>query len=361
MTKRHNFFYLLTKTPTFATQKSFFMFLMNSVIIVSHREGDRYLVYSNIKPNAIKWKCSVSNFADTCTVTLPLAPYMRNNKANHTIFAPDTGAGDTVFAEGDYITIDAGYNYDYKEIFKGYIRRVNYAQPLVLECEGFPYQLKDLMFNKSYKKTTLKQILNDVIKGTTIKLSPYIPDVNLSSLTFKNVPGLKMLEWFQKELLCAVWFDFDTLYVGASRYAVPKPTVKLRIGWNTAEDKELKRSQSDTKVIINLVEKSSAGKVKRTKSEASRYDNIKEVKVRAGLPDSFLRAVAAELQKKEDYRGYQGNVTAFLQPYFGKGYVCQIIDEKFPDRQGKYFVEAVEGDFSEKGGRQKLTLIYYGK
>ena len=48
-------------------------------------------------------------------------------------------------------------------------------------------------------------------------------------------------------------------------------------------------------------------------------------------------------------------------PFFGKGDVCQIIDKRFPDREGKYFVESIEGSFDDRGGRQKLNLIYYGK
>ena len=336
---------------------------MTSDIQITHTSPSGVkTTFKNIKPSAVKWKVSVSNFTDTCEITLPLFPYLTSTGTNSTVFSERADSGNTVFHEGDYVEVRLGYYaIDEHLFFKGFIKRINYAQPLVLECEGYSYQLKDIIFNKSYKKTTFKQVLNDLIKGTDIILSNFVPDVSLSNLTFKNVPGLKMLEWFQKECLCAVNFDFNELYVGASKYTVPKPTEKLRIGWNTVADKELKKDESDTKVIINLVEKSSTGTVKRTKSEQKRYDNVKEVKVRPGLPDVFLRTVAAELQKLENYRGYKGSVTAFLMPFFDKGYGCEIIDGKFPDRAGKYFVESVEGSFDSGGGRQKLTLIYYGK
>lgn len=337
------------------------MFVMRADIEVVNNSGGNITRFSGIKPTAVKWSSSVKNFADTCSITLPLTPYLTNTGTNNTIFSPSAAPqGNTVFHEGDRVEVSLGYDSHLHRRFRGFIKRINYAQPLVLECEGYSYQLKDIMFTKSYKTATIRQILGDLVKGTDIRLSEYIPDVTLKNLTFKSVAGLKMLEWFQKECLCAVYFEEDTLFVGASRYAIPHPTHKLHIGWNTVEDKELKKDNSDAKPTINLLEKSPKGEVKCTKSEQRKCDNVKAMKVRAGLPDSFLKGVAEELQKQEDYKGYKGSVTAFLEPAFGKGYVCEIIDKRFPDREGKYFVESVEGTFDDRGGRQKLTLIYYG-
>lgn len=337
------------------------MFRMIADIEVVNNSGGITTHFRGIKPSAVKWSQSVKNFADTCSISLPLTPYLTNTGKNKTIFSSSaTPPSDTVFHTGDSVEVWLGYNYDRHCFFKGFIRRINYAQPLVLECEGYSYCLKDVMFTKSYRDTTIRGVLEDLTAGTDIKLSEYIPDVKLKNLTFKNVPGRNVLEWFQRECLCAVYFDADILYVGASRYAIPHPTHKLRIGWNTVEDKELKKDDAETKLSINLLQKSPKGEVKRTKSEQRKYDNIKEVKVRAGLPESFLKSVREELQKQEDYKGYKGTITAFLMPFFGKGDVCQIIDERFPERGGKYFVESIDGSFDDKGGRQKLSLIYYG-
>jgi hypothetical protein len=337
------------------------MFRMTSNITIINTTKGVKTTFRNIKPSAVKWNVSVSNFTDTCTISLPLMPYLSNTIENRTIFSGRAEVGNTVFHEGDFVDVELGYDYNNINVFRGFIKRINYALPLVLECEGYSYQLKDIIFNKSYKTATVKQVLNDLIKGTDIKLSEYIPAITLKNLTFKNTSAKNVLEWFQKECLCAVSFDRETLFVGASKYSIPKPTERLRVRWNTAADKELKKDDSDTKITIKLVEKSSAGSVKTTKAAISKYDNIKEVKVRAGLPGKFLKDVANELQKLENYRGYKGNVTAFLTPYFDKGYVCEIIDKKFSDRNGKYFVETVEGSFDKSGGRQKLTLIYYGR
>lgn len=329
------------------------MFVMTSDITIGG--------YTAIKPAGVKWKCSVTGYVDTCTISLPLAVYLKNDASNSELLKKaQTGVTGVVFNVGDAVDVKLGYDDNNTRRFKGFIKRINYATPLELECEGYSYRLSKTMFTKSYQATTAKAILADLVTGTDIKLSEAIPDMPLRNVTFKNSPGLKVLEWFQKECLLAVYFDFDTLYVGPSKYGVKKATEKLRLGWNTAEDKELKQSTDKTEVLINLVEKNSAGETKRTKSEQTKYSQTKEVKVRTGLDDGILKAIANELQENENFKGYKGAVTCFLEPHFEKGMVANITDNRFPERAGKYFVEEIDGSFDQSGGRQKLTLIYYG-
>jgi len=311
--------------------------------------------FININPSEVKWRCSVSDFTDTCTISLPLRPYVRNDSQNQ-----------TAFKEGDAVLVKLGYDGRNETVFKGFVRRVNFGKPLTLDCEGYGYALKDIVFSKSYAKTTIKQILQDLTKNTEIKLSKMIPEVTLTNVTFNKTPGLKVLEWFQKECACTVFFDFDTLYVGASKFAIKKSTEKLLLGWNTVEEKELKKDISDTEIQIEITEKSEDGKRKNTLGRATRrngkwrYTSTKQVKVRSGLDESFRREIAKVLAELENFSGYKGNITAFLEPHFEKSMVAEIIDDEFPDRNGKYFVETVEGTYGTGGGRQKLTLRYYG-
>ena len=315
--------------------------------------------YKNIKPNSVKWKCSISNFVDTCTIRLPLASYVVSTLVGTDDVA--TKGKRTVFNEGDKVVVSLGYDGTNTKRFVGFVNRINYAAPLELECEGYSYQLKKKLITKSYQSTTIKKILTDLIDGTDIQLSPYIPNVPITNVTFKNSPAFKVLEWFQKECLCTVYFDYDMLYVGASKFAVPKPHHKIRLGWNTAEDKELKKAIENTETIVHVVEKSPAGAVKRTKSDQSKFDNIKDVKIRAGLPADFVKKLANEIQIAQNTGGYRGDITCFLVPSIENGDVLEITDKRFPDREGSYFVEAVDGSFDNSGGRQKITLRYYGK
>lgn len=322
--------------------------------------------FKNIKPSAVSWKCSVSNFRDECTIKLPLKSYLKSNFPRTQTgelaveVANIVNTGQTVFTEGDAVTVNLGYGNDLFQQFKGFIKQINYTTPLELVCEGYSYKLRDTYFNKSYKNATVKGILTDLLKDTGISISEYTQDATLGKAPFPNWEKIKVLEWLEKECRMSVYFDFDKLYVGKSKFGLKKATQKLKLGWNTVEDKELKKDGTQTDVQINLVEKNSQGKVVRTKSEQSKYDNIKDIKIRAGLDDATKKALANEFQLLLNFKGYQGDVTCFLIPHFEKGYVATIEDDKFPDRAGNYFVETVDGSFDTGGGRQKLTLRYYG-
>lgn len=313
-----------------------------------------------IKPTAVKWKCSVLNFVDTCTIQLPRTVYMPNNTDNTE--TPDSfkKLRFMPFNEGDAVTVKLGYNNDNNTVFKGFVKRINQTMPLSLECEGYSYQLNNIYFTKSYQRTTAKQLLQDLTAGTDIKLSEFIADVSFSNVSFKNTPGIKVLEWLQKELLMTVFFDFENLYAGAAKYGVPKPTAKLLLGWNTVNDDNFKKNTEQTIVNIQVVSKNPAGSVKKTKSENRRYSATKEVKIRSGLPDTYVKTVTNELQRQENYKGYKGSITCFLQPHFEKGYVADIDDKRYPDRKGLFFVETIEGSFDKGGGRQKITVNYFG-
>lgn len=313
--------------------------------------------YKAVKASDIAWRVSVASFTDTCTIKLPLATSIKK-----TVEGTDIPRNNvqTVFAVGDKVRVACGYNGDNQLRFLGYVARINYAVPLVLECEGYSYQLKHKTFTRSYKSTTLVQLLTDLTDGTEILLSSYIPDVTIENVTFNNVASLKVLEWLQKELLCTVYFNEDSLYAGPSKYAVPKPTERLRLGWNTIDDKDLKLASEDTDLEINIVAKDATGTVKRTKSEQSKYGSVKDVKIRAGMPDDFMKTLRKELQDAQSYAGYEGAITLFLDPWFEKGMVADITDMRFPARTGKYFVETIDGKFGKSGGRQTLKLKHYG-
>jgi len=338
------------------------MYLMTSKITIG--------TYTNIKPSSVKWKCSVSNFVDTCSIELPLKTYIRNNNtvideytegSTEKKAADLTKKGTTIFSEGDAVEVQLGYNGNNTTRFVGFVKRINYAKPLTLECEGYSYLLKDNVFTKSYTSTTVKDILKDLVRDTKIKLSDAIPEIALKNVVFKNFPAQKVLEWMTKELLLSVYFDFDTLYVGSSKYGLKKPIVKLQIGWNTANDGDLKKDIKGSDIQINVVEKSSEGSVKRTKSDLKKYSTTKDVKIRAGMPAAIVKEITNELQKIENFGGYKGDIDCFLEPHIEKSYVAEIIDKNYPDREGSYFVEELEGSFSKSGGRQKIKLRYYGK
>lgn len=330
------------------------MFVMTSDITIGNHR---------VKPSDVQWQTSASDFADTCTIRLPMSIYARTDGTTTKVAGVPNRITKTAFRKGDKVEVRLGYNGKNTLRFSGFVSRVNLQVPLTIDCEGYSYQLKDKLFTKSYKTTTAKDVLKDLIEGTDIELSEYIPNIPLTNVWFRQAPGLKVLEWFKSECLCRVCFYGNILYVGASKYAVPKPSAKLRLRWNTVTD-DLTLDNEDEPTELRVVERDSSGKKcshNARDRERRKYSNQKDLKVRQGLPSELVQKALSELQSDENYKGYSGTVTCFLEPHFEHGMTAEIADERFPARSGKYYVDTVQGSFGQNGGRQQITLTHYGK
>lgn len=325
------------------------MFVMTSDITIGKLK--------EVKAAKIDWKTDVNSFVDTCTIELPRIKYLVTTKKSTEDKSELNERKEYIVKENDKVDLLLGYNGRNTRRFKGFVKRVVQGIPVKVECEGYAYLLYDIMVNKSYASTTAKQIVTDLCAGTDIKISSEIPNIPLQNVRFKNATGIQVLEWLKNECKLAVYFNFDELYVGTFFGKVQK-TVKLRIGWNTIKDDDFKQREVDKNVKINIREKSVKGEVKRTPSDIKKYSNEKDVKVRAGIPADLLKQIANRLQTTSNYNGYQGDIELFLEPHFNKGFVASIDGNKYPEKSGNYFVEALKGSFSKSGGRQTITLSF---
>lgn len=308
--------------------------------------------YKNIKPNKVTWKTDVGNFVDTCTITLPRRTHMINENPDKTLDLE--GRKIYQFKEGDKVEVLLGYNNKNEKRFSGFIRRVKMGIPVELECEGYASQLYDIIFNKTYSIVTVKQLLKDLTAGTEIKLSNEIPEIPLKNIRFKNATGIQVLEYLKKEVSLAVYFNFDELFVGTVFGKVQK-RINVKIGWNTVKD-DFQKRKVDKNLKIVVREKNAKGEVKRTKSDLKKYDNEKDVKIKADIPANFLKEIVNMLQTQEDYKGYEGNIQLFLVPYANKGMVIELNGGMYPEKTGDYFIQSVQGEFGMSGGRQTVQL-----
>lgn len=334
----------------------------------------------NVKPNKVVWKTDVGSFIDSCTITLPRASHLKNLNLSKTFDL--TGDKQYQFKEGDKVKVLLGYNKRNELRFEGFIRNIKIGIPVELECEGFGYQLYDIIFNKTYASVTVKQLLKDLTAGTDIILSPEMADIPLKNVRFKNATGIQVLEYLKKECQLAVYFNFNELYVG-TLFGKVQNREKVRIGWNTVKDDDFQKRTIDKNVKIVIREKNPKGEVTKTKSTLKmtdeekerarlaeenrrnrnaqnrvvrKYDDQKEIKVKAGIPSQYLKEIVNRLQLKENYTGYEGNIQLFLEPYVSKGMVLEVESLMFPEKKGNYFVESLSGEFGRSGGRQTVNL-----
>jgi hypothetical protein len=323
------------------------MFQMTSKVTV---EGIKNI----IKPNAISWKRSVTDYCDTATIKLPAVAMLKNADGNYDRI--ETGLK---FQEGLEISIACGYNGINTDRFKGFIRQIKPNVPLEIECEGYSYQLrKKQAFNKSYRAgTKMKKVLTDLVEGTNITLSKAIPDVTIESpVNFSGKSGIQVLDWFKEQMLMTVYFNFAELYVGF-KYTNFKKTIKLRLGWNVVEDNDLKfnpnKKPADVKLSLSTKQKDGSTQYADPKSNGN---DSRQVKMKVRLDKATLKQLQDDQKQKLMNRGYEGSLTAFLVPFAEPAMAVEIDDPKYPARAGKYFIEGVEGEFGSGGGRQKVKI-----
>jgi phage protein D len=307
--------------------------------------------FKPVKPHSVKWSRSVENISDTATIKAPAISMLKKDGDHYE--RVQTGLQ---FKEGMSVQVNAGYDGRNIIRFKGFIKRINYTIPLEIECEGFSYQLrKKLDFSRSYKSTTVKKILEDLIQDTDISLSAAIPDIPIAKATFQNCTGIQVLEWLKEKCLLTVYFNHESLYVGLMQ-TEPKRSVKYRLGWNVIKDNELKfnADKEFAEVRIQVASRSKDGK--KEKAFVGKKDGqVKKVRTLLTDPEAQKR-IAEQVKNDLLNRGYEGTITAFLEPFVEPGMTAVIEDSKYPERTGKYFITGVEGDFSSSGGRQKVKI-----
>lgn len=308
--------------------------------------------YESIPPHAVKISRSIDNYSDSATIKLPGVCRLKTGADKY-----ENVPTALQFKEGMTAVIYGGYNGDNSRLFKGFIRRINFATPVEIECEGYSYQLRLIKdYSKSYKATTVLQILKDLVKGTAIKLSRRIPNIPLTNIFFKNVSGVEVLDYLKKKCLLTVYFNNEEMYAGLQE-AEPKDTVKFRLGWNVIKDDDLKfedkKENANVKIMLQSPTKTGH---KKTAEQGPKDGNVKVIKVRHIQDQATLNKMAEAQKDKLVYKGYEGKITCFLQPYAEPGMAAFIDDAKYPERTGKYFIEGVETEVSPAGGRQKISI-----
>ena len=181
------------------------MFYLTSYIIITLQDGRRL----RVRPYSVKWKRSVENLCDTCEITLPLHPYLYTTE-------PNQSSRECLIRVDDPVSVSLGYNDNNSVRFIGFVAAVNYSERLVLQCEGYYYLIKRIPTTGSWKKVTLRDFVQYIVRNTDITLSKNIPNETLTNLTIQNASMDKVFKMLQDDYLCAAYFKGRELYVGAA-------------------------------------------------------------------------------------------------------------------------------------------------
>lgn len=308
--------------------------------------------FEKVQVHSVSWERSIDNYSDTAKITLPAVARMKRADGKY----DRVNTADQLMP-GMPVRIAVGYDATVPERFTGFISRVKHAIPLVVECEGYSWQLRQKTFTRSYGPTTVRQILTDLVQGTDIVLSDAMPEVPLPKALFRNVYGTQVLDWLKEKCLLTVYFEGNVLYAGGQSLQ-PFSEVKFLIGWNTAAEEQLSylTEQELAQVIINANHKDKQGNMVIPITDLK--GDVKELKTLVA-DSGTLAAISAEQTRKRKFTGYKGSLTAFSLPLAAPGMTAVIKDQRYPDRSGRYFINAVKGEHGPRGGRQRIEIGYY--
>ena len=287
---------------------------------------------------------SVELLADTATIVLPGAEY---NKALEV---------ESLIKRGDPVSITIGYEETgLREEFRGWIQRISTDDgSITIECEDDLYKFRKSIPNEELKQVTLEALLKKVISGIgeNFKLDCTY-SWTYEKFVINTATGYDVLKKVQEESGADIYLADDTLHVHA-----PAETVGDDVYYDFAQNVEecdlTYRTAEDRKVQVVVKATMPDGTVKEIETGSTGGD---KVEIRCATSDeASMRQRGQTEVKRLSFDGYEGNITTWLIPYCKPGDTAELRDEDYPEKDGRYFVQAVTTEFSRDGGKRTVEL-----
>lgn len=299
--------------------------------------------------NEIEITKSVEEMGDTAIIKLPTRfKVKQNGEQKYT---------ETAIKVGDRVIITLGYEGKYSGVeFTGYVKKIKPTVPLEIHCEDAIWLLRRKNITKTWQSVTMKEILQEVVKDTPIKLAPEIQDIKLDKWIIRNANGAQVLESLKKDLLMSVFItDEGKLYCGLEQLTNIGQTVVYDLNYNLVENNLEFKSKEDRRIKIKFTYIDA--KNKRESIEVGDPDGENREYHTSVISDmKKLREMAMSELKKLKYDGFDGDITSFLIPFATRGMKAKLIDSEHPNREANYFIKKVVTTFGNSGARRKVTL-----
>lgn len=320
------------------------MFLVTTRIELFSQMLGKPLLFDFVTSGAIysSWKQQTS----TCELTFAKRLFFNGRKLQDILKA------------GDKVLVKTGYDFRYKEEFAGYLTRFNARIPLTIYFDDCMWLLKQGSITQSFGvNANLKDVAGHLagyyngIFNAGIKV--VAENAQLGSFAVKDLSGNRILEKLRERYGVISYFRANTLYIGFA-YQVEKKqaqAVNFEFQRNIISDNLEYRTAEDLKIRVKAISYTAANK----KIIAFGGDNDGEVHtihLPIGMQRADVEQFAEREAKKLRYNGYHGQFTAFHLPVVEHGDIVELTDREFPERGGRFFVDATTLSFGVNGIRR---------
>jgi hypothetical protein len=261
--------------------------------------------------------------------------------------------GNPILKKGNKVRIELGYDDRLHKVFDGYATAIHANTPITIDCQDAMWLLKTGRFNKAYRSASMSQLLNDMLKPSGVKYE-VVADYDLGMVRFSNVTPAKVLEDLRKTYLMKCFFRDSILYVGQAIVAKLQSEHTIKFNRHVVENNLEYVKKEDVKIKLRCVIMYPDNK--KVEFEIGANDGEVRTFNQYNVSEQTMRTLAeAELERLR-YDGYKGSLTVFGEPFVQHGDIVRLIDDEYPDHEGRFLVKSVGRKFSPQGYRQALEI-----
>lgn len=293
---------------------------------------------------------SVDELTDTAIITLPARFKVRQDEKY-----VET---DEAIKVGDPVTITLGYERYYNGVeFRGYVSKVNPKIPIEIHCEDATWLLKRKNINKAWNvPVQLKEILQEVVKDTSIKLADNIPEMKIDKFIIQNANANQVLQTLKSDYGLSIYLnDNEELYVGLQQLNNIHQEVAYDLNYNLVENNLEYKTEESRKIKVRYTYIDKKNK-KKTVEVGDPDGEVRTFHTSVISDEAKLIEIAKAELIKLKYEGFSGNVKSFLIPFATRGMTAKLINKLKPKQEGKYFINKVVTTFSDQGARRQAYI-----
>lgn len=296
-----------------------------------------------------------THIGSECDIQVPLncrIEYIDGKGGNYLTAYPQV-----LFNVGDPVSVRAWYDgYPTIKVFDGFVTDFNYGMPMTIRCSDYIYNLNQGTINIVQKTITLKNLCDQILKGTGVSLMLPVFDLTLSKITFNAMSPAAILEYIKKEIGLNISLQGNQLYVNVASNT-------LNTVHHYTDRNVLKADLQKPNTIFNNY---------RVKcwfvTEQGVKDSVEVGNTSGRVRDFFFyriprnntiyQKLAVEALNKVKQEKYSGHIETLLYPD------CNLFDKavfksvRYPGQNANFVITGMDFDIGHGGFHRKIKYSY---